>query len=102
MHHRPFLCAVLLASALTPGAPLVPPQLGADEAAPARPYTPDIAPASDEARRALPRIRVPSGLRVELFAAEPLLANPVAFSFDEHGRLFVVETFRLHAGVTDI
>src|SRR5262249_39422898 len=30
-----------------------------------------------------------------------LLANPVAFSFDEKGRCFVAETFRLHHGVTD-
>ena len=29
--------------------------------------------------------RVPDGLAVELFAAEPLLANPVAFCIDEKG-----------------
>ena len=39
------------------------------------------------------------GLKVDLWAAEPLLANPVAFNFDEHGRAYVCETFRLHAGV---
>ena len=45
--------------------------------------------------------RVPAGLAVELFAAEPLLANPVAFSIDEKGVVYVAETFRLNAGVTD-
>ena len=30
--------------------------------------------------------RVPAGLKVELFAAEPMLANPVAFCIDEKGR----------------
>ncbi len=40
--------------------------------------------------------------RVELFAAEPHLANPVAFHIDERGRFFVVETHRLHRGITDI
>ncbi|MDR3637420.1 MAG: hypothetical protein P4L84_26690 [Isosphaeraceae bacterium] len=30
-----------------------------------------------------------------------MLANPVAFGFDENGRVFVVETFRRHDGVTD-
>jgi len=31
--------------------------------------------------------------------AEPLLANPVAFAFDEKGRAFVVETYRApHVG----
>ena len=50
----------------------------------------------------LKRFRVPKGFKVELAAAEPLLANPVAFSIDEQGRFYVVETFRLHSGVTDI
>src|SRR5262245_33988187 len=65
------------------------------------PYNPRVAPASDEPLRALKRIRVPAGLKVELWAAEPLLANPVCFAFDEKGRAYVAETFRLHAGVTD-
>src|SRR5438874_11907824 len=68
---------------------------------PARPYTPRVAPASKEGRLALERIRVPQGLSVDLWAAEPLLANPVCFCFDEKGRCYVAETFRLHAGVTD-
>ncbi len=64
-------------------------------------YNPPIAPASDEAKRAIPSFRVPAGLNVDLFAAEPLLANPVAFCIDEKGVVYVAETFRLHAGVTD-
>src|SRR4026209_563963 len=63
---------------------------------------PKVAPASDEGERAIQRFRIPKGFKVELFAAEPLLANPVAFAIDEKGRFYVVETFRLHAGVTDI
>ena len=63
---------------------------------------PRVAPASNEGELALKRFRIPKGLKAELFAAEPLLANPVAFSIDERGRFYVVETFRLHAGVTDI
>ncbi len=31
------------------------------------------------------------GFRVELVASEPLIVDPVAMSFDENGRLFVVE-----------
>ncbi len=65
------------------------------------PYSPPVAPASDQAKRAIRSFRVPSGLNVELFAAEPLLANPVAFCIDEKGIFYVAETFRLHAGVTD-
>ena len=44
---------------------------------------------------------MPEGLRVELFAAEPMLANPVAFCLDEKGVAYVAETFRLGDGVTD-
>ena len=63
---------------------------------------PKVAPASNEGEAAIKRFRVPKGFKVELFAAEPLLANPVAFTIDEKGRFYVAETFRLHSGVTDI
>jgi quinoprotein glucose dehydrogenase len=69
---------------------------------PATDYEPRVLPASGEGERAIAKFRVPEGLAVELFAAEPLLANPVAFSFDEKGRCYVAETFRLEAGVVDI
>src|SRR5437773_853023 len=62
---------------------------------------PKIASASNEARQAMARVRVPRGLKIELFAAEPMLANPVAFCFDEKGRCFVAETFRIQHGVSD-
>src|SRR5262245_24648945 len=67
----------------------------------AKPWEPYVAPASQEAVKAIPRIRVPAGLKVDLFAAEPLLANPVAFCFDHKGRCYVAETFRIQKGVTD-
>src|SRR5262245_53947884 len=66
-----------------------------------KPYEPKVAPASDEAQKAIARFRVPKGLKVDLFAAEPMLANPVAFCIDHQGRFYVAETFRLHKGVTD-
>src|SRR5687767_9231971 len=65
-------------------------------------YAPFIAPESNEGELAMKRFRVPKGFKVELVAAEPLLANPVAFCIDEQGRFYVAETFRLHTGVTDI
>ncbi len=37
------------------------------------------------------KIRLEPGYRVELFAAEPLVASPVAMEFDENGRIYVVE-----------
>src|SRR5262249_13106991 len=54
---------------------------GEDQAKPApsgsraKSYNPLIAPASDAAKQAMRSFRVPGGLKVELFAAEPLLAN---------------------------
>ena len=64
-------------------------------------YKPTVAGPSPEASQAAKSIRLAPGLKLELFAAEPLLANPVAFCIDERGRFYVAETFRLHAGVTD-
>ncbi len=64
-------------------------------------YKPQVAAASPEASQAVKSIRLAPGLKVELFAAEPMLANPVAFCIDDKGRFYVAETFRLHSGVTD-
>ncbi|MDA7978588.1 MAG: HEAT repeat domain-containing protein [Pirellulales bacterium] len=66
-----------------------------------RPREPQVAAASDEAARAISGFQLPDGLAVKLYAAEPLIANPVAFCFDEQGRLFVAETFRQERGVED-
>ena len=58
--------------------------------------------ASDSPTAALQRFSVAPGLQVDLWASEPLLANPVAFCFDEHGRALVVETYRRRTSVPDI
>ena len=65
-------------------------------------YEPRISKASGDWKLALAGISVPKGFSIDLWAAEPLLANPVAFTIDHKGRCFVAETFRLHQGVTDI
>ena len=46
---------------------------------------------SAPATNAPPAFHVKPGFRLELVAAEPLVAAPVAMAFDENGRLFVVE-----------
>ena len=66
-----------------------------------QPQTPKIAAASSEGREAIGGFRVPAGLKVELFAAEPLVANPVAFCVDHRGRVWVCETFRQKRGIED-
>ena len=37
-------------------------------------------------------IQVPSGFRLELFASEPDIINPITMEWDERGRLWVIET----------
>ncbi|MCA9270273.1 MAG: PQQ-dependent sugar dehydrogenase, partial [Planctomycetales bacterium] len=64
-------------------------------------YSPNIAAASGEAERALAGFKLPEDMRASVWAAEPMLANPVAFKLDERGRAYVCETFRQEKGVED-
>ncbi|HEY2411775.1 MAG TPA: PVC-type heme-binding CxxCH protein [Pirellulaceae bacterium] len=68
---------------------------------PLPPEEPKIAEASDEGQQALAGFRIPRGLKGQLWAAEPMLANPVAFCVDSRGRIFVCETFRQKRGIED-
>jgi len=54
-----------------------------------------------EALDAMPNFSVPDGLRIELFADGRYLANPVAFCFDDAGRVYVAETFRMAHGMEE-
>jgi putative membrane-bound dehydrogenase-like protein len=49
--------------------------------------------------QSLKAIHVPKGLRVELVAAEPLIASPVAIDFGADGKLWVAEMFDYPYGV---
>ena len=68
---------------------------------PPAPQPPKIAEASDEATQAVKTIKLPDGWQVKLFAAEPDVANPVAFHIDFLNRLFVCESFRQEDGIED-
>src|SRR5213083_930538 len=50
---------------------------------------PRVPPA--EATNALKTFQIKKGFHLELVAAEPLVIDPIAMSFDENGRLFVIE-----------
>ena len=58
-------------------------------------------PAQGSPEESLAQIQVEKGLNVEVWAAEPLLQNPVSFCFDEKGTVYVAETNRLHTGTPD-
>jgi quinoprotein glucose dehydrogenase len=74
----------------------------AELSAPPVANAPKVAAASNEGEMATRGYILPPGFKIELFAAEPHLANPVAFEIDHQNRFWVAEAFRLHAGVTDI
>ena len=57
-------------------------------------------PAKD-AVNALKTIKADAGMKIELFASEPLLKNPVAFTQDEQGRWFIAESYRQEKGIED-
>lgn len=65
-------------------------------AQPPKPRTPDA-----DARRAMAAFRYPAGLKVELWAADPLLASPVAICLDERNRVFVAEEYRFNQGTEE-
>ena len=77
----------------------------------AEPVAPPPAPETGKLPKAAPRplknrsatnapagFRLPPGFRLELVAAEPLLASPIAMAFDERGRLFVLESPEVSPG----
>jgi mono/diheme cytochrome c family protein/glucose/arabinose dehydrogenase len=49
------------------------------------------APAPLSPEEELKTFRLPPGFRIELVASEPMIESPVAISFDDQGRMFVVE-----------
>jgi len=60
-------------------------------------YAPTPTPAlpAEEARK---KFTVPEGFEMRLFAAEPDVVNPVAMTWDERGRLWVVELYEYPLG----
>ena len=65
------------------------------------PLAPSVAAASSEPTEAMDAMSIPKGWKINVFAAEPDVANIVAFDIDNRGRIFVCESFRQNKGVTD-
>ena len=61
----------------------------------------DLPDGTDAAHKQMAAFRVPAGLTVDLFAAEPKLASPVAIGLDEHNRVFVAEEYRFNLGTEE-
>lgn len=100
-----FLLVALAAAPVLPAAEIAPSAPSDTRDLPGtepRTAEPEIDPATEEPMLAISRMRLPPGLVAKLWAAEPMLANPVAFTLDERGRVFVSETHRYRTSVIDI
>ncbi|MBI3878959.1 MAG: HEAT repeat domain-containing protein [Verrucomicrobia bacterium] len=93
-----FLSASLLASLPCPAAELDDSKTGKQP----NDKTPANVSLGDDPQMAMKKMRVTPGLKLDLWAAEPMIQNCVSFSFDEQGRCFVVETHRRRTSVFDI
>lgn len=65
---------------------------------PAQEILPD---GTNAAMQAISGFRIPDGMKVELFAAEPQLSGPVALCLDERGRVYVAEEYRFNRGTEE-
>jgi quinoprotein glucose dehydrogenase len=68
---------------------------------PAPPQEPLVAAASEEGERAISTFKIPPGWKIELYAAEPMVANGVALYVDYDGTVLVCESFRQQQGIED-
>ncbi len=99
MPHLPSGCSCLLIAFAS--CVISDPDLVAADFKQPKPLEPHIAESSSEADESMAGIRIPDGWQLQLYAAEPDIANVVAFDIDNRGRVFVCETFRQNHGVTD-
>ena len=79
-----FLALALAATALTAAEPALPDGVKNTQPPGAKPLSPE---------EALKKMKLPDGFRATLFAGEPDVLQPIAFDFDDRGRLWVVECF---------
>ena len=85
MNHTLVLAGCLLAAALAQaGQPGLPPEVKDTQ----NPQDKPLPPAE-----ALKKLTLPEGFRATLFAGEPDVMQPVAFTFDDRGRLWVLECY---------
>ena len=68
----------------------------------ARVAAPVLRAASDEPGKTMKKFQLPAGFKADVWAAEPMLGNPVAFCIDEQGRVFTSETNRYRTSTLDI
>jgi quinoprotein glucose dehydrogenase len=93
---RSFLAVMVVLSAGVAAA-LTPP----DAVKPVAQPEPDLPDGTAAAVKQMAAFRLPPGMRVDLFAAEPMLASPVAIGLDDRNRVFVAEEYRFNQGTEE-
>ena len=73
----------------------------AASATPLAAQPPKLPDGTAEATKAIPRFKVPPGFRVDLWAAEPMVGNIVAFHIDDRGRVYTAESYRFNQGTEE-
>ena len=66
-----------------------------------KPGTNELANDFAAAEKAAAAFRVPEGLSIDVFAAQPQLVNPIAICLDDQGRVYVAEDHRFLAGTPE-
>lgn len=96
-----FLSAGLLAAAWLPHSTQAAEISAAPKKENRQPF-PVVAPASDEGLNNIKKFTYPKEFKIDMVAAEPMLANPVAFTIDEQNNFYISETYRYRSSVLDI
>ncbi len=97
---RRFL-AVMVVSSAGVAAALTPPDAVKPVAPAAAEREKDLPDGTTAALKQMATFRLPPGMRVDLFAAEPMLASPVAIGLDDRNRVFVAEEYRFNQGTEE-
>ncbi len=101
MRFNRFVALAALLFALTAAAAVEPAPAPRPADLPEPVTEPALPDGTDAARKQIPTFRAPASVKVELFAAEPMLASPVAIGLDERNRVFVAEEYRFNQGTEE-
>jgi quinoprotein glucose dehydrogenase len=91
----------LFTLAVVPFVAAAPPESTKQPAVPKPVAEPTLPDGTEAAMKQIATFRIPAGTKVELFAAEPMLASPVAIGLDEKNRVFVAEEYRFNQGTEE-
>ncbi len=93
--------AVMVVLSAGVAAALTPPDVVKPVAPPVAEREKELPDGTAAAVKQMATFRLPPGMRVDLFAAEPMLASPVAIGLDDSNRVYVAEEYRFNQGAEE-